>query len=527
MATQAHQSESVEGEIAALTSALQDMQLQLQPLKDFQMARSIAIAVHTDAQVIAELVHLETQAEEDHRVAVRMSFQEEPELGAPVPDAEIDRNERTDGRIRGFFGNLFRRQVSGGAANEDDPNVPPPSESSLNDEMTTPDAEIGQDEVAQDPSPNRLDMGGVSSAEVSDDEFSDDEYDSDNEFSDQSDEECSDDELFDNADTGVAGLLGSGVNDQVTTPDSPIREATQCMVCTEEFAHRDIVQLGCQHQYCASCLKRFIMGGIMDRELTFFPPRCCGEPVPQEVVSNTLSKEEMREFQEATIEQNTQHKVYCSNTSCLKFIAPSNIGVGADHALCPHCAHSTCVTCKNTRHEHDGCPADNALQATLKLAKDNHWQQCYSCGRIVELQEGCHHITSVPQADFSGLPTDIPAGVYAVQSFATSVGFSGASADASRTLKDSNIRSPPECKPDCVMLVGVDIAEEWKLSKGLRVGLDSTSSAPCATEGAADYNSFSDAADADWSCVRPAAIFTATLMDSTIPSEFYLTGWDA
>ena len=59
----------------------------MQLLNDFKLAHSIAIAVDSDAQAIAELWQAETQAEEDRQVAVRMG-DGDLDLETPSPCTE-------------------------------------------------------------------------------------------------------------------------------------------------------------------------------------------------------------------------------------------------------------------------------------------------------------------------------------------------------------------------------------------------------------------------------------------------------
>ncbi|CZT23738.1 uncharacterized protein RCC_09452 [Ramularia collo-cygni] len=64
------------------------LQLRLQSLQDFKLARSIAHAVSADAPIIAELIEAERVAHQDRQLAFRMS-NEEPDLEAPPPYTEI------------------------------------------------------------------------------------------------------------------------------------------------------------------------------------------------------------------------------------------------------------------------------------------------------------------------------------------------------------------------------------------------------------------------------------------------------
>jgi hypothetical protein len=51
------------------------------------------------------------------------------------------------------------------------------------------------------------------------------------------------------------------------------------------------------------------------------------------------------------------------------------------------------MVCK-ANHTGD-CPEDVGLQQVLDAAQEYGWQRCYNCRRVVELDIGCNHITSV------------------------------------------------------------------------------------------------------------------------------------
>uniref|UniRef100_A0A8H7K851 RING-type domain-containing protein n=1 Tax=Bionectria ochroleuca TaxID=29856 RepID=A0A8H7K851_BIOOC len=89
--------------------------------------------------------------------------------------------------------------------------------------------------------------------------------------------------------------------------------------------------------------------------------------------------------------------MYCHIKTCSAFIPPSSIQ--GDKAVCNRCNCSTCTRCKGLHHA-GACPADPATQEFLRIAKDNGWQSCQSCHRMVELSTGCHHITCVCKHHF-------------------------------------------------------------------------------------------------------------------------------
>ena len=197
----------------------------------------------------------------------------------------------------------------------------------------------------------------------------------------------------------VAGPSQPCVRHQANILGAMSRKVFQCTACMDGFRWADATQLNCGHEYCQSCLKEVIMRGVKDHDLALIPPRCCGKPVIQDIIVNILSAEEMDDFQSAVTEKDTKDKTYCGNVECGKFVAPMHILAGK--ATCPYCKSQTCAICKGNAHEGD-CPADAAIQATLKLGTENHWQRCFSCRSLVAIEWGCKHMTYVLPYHFDG-----------------------------------------------------------------------------------------------------------------------------
>lgn len=154
------------------------------------------------------------------------------------------------------------------------------------------------------------------------------------------------------------------------------------------MSSHEAIRVPCGDIYCSNCLKAIFLHATKDQIL--FPPRCCRQEISLDLAAPTMSSEEVEMFHNAQIEFATTNRTYCSNTNCGKFILPAL--VGHDRATCSHCGTSTCIHCKGTSH-FDECPNDDDLQATLALAQEQGWRRCHLCGAIVELAQGCNHIT--------------------------------------------------------------------------------------------------------------------------------------
>jgi hypothetical protein len=168
------------------------------------------------------------------------------------------------------------------------------------------------------------------------------------------------------------------------------REQFECCACRDDFRLASVTKLECGHIYCSECLKRVIMRATVEKDLVYMPPRCCGTPIIRSLVVSSLTTQELEDFENTEIEKDTREKTYCSNHDCGRFIASRHIK--ASEATCPRCKHKTCIMCKNHYHK-DDCPADSDLQTTLELGQAQHWQRCFSCRALVEIDWGCNHMT--------------------------------------------------------------------------------------------------------------------------------------
>jgi hypothetical protein len=117
----------------------------------------------------------------------------------------------------------------------------------------------------------------------------------------------------------------------------------------------------------------------------------------------------------------SRYRIYCAK--CSEFIHPDNHKTEANNtrAECHSCSTFTCTTCKSTLLERpkdhlcEDCAYDGNgnvcrsiiikaiaehkcsipetdLQFKLKAEKEGY-QECYACGRTVELAEACNHMT--------------------------------------------------------------------------------------------------------------------------------------
>ncbi|KAI2617065.1 hypothetical protein GGR54DRAFT_210286 [Hypoxylon sp. NC1633] len=188
------------------------------------------------------------------------------------------------------------------------------------------------------------------------------------------------------------------------TPPYPGDMAMSCSACREDLQPDQTLQkLPCGHSYCARCLR--IMINQATAEESKMPPRCCTQPMPGSTIRSILSREEQNQFLKAIVQFSTpwESRVFCSNPACEEFIPPrSRIDPKYPfQAVCRKCKTRVCVMCKRGAHPiGQDCPDDWELEAVLKMGEKSGWRRCYKCRTLVELAQGCTHMTCRCRAQF-------------------------------------------------------------------------------------------------------------------------------
>lgn len=184
-----------------------------------------------------------------------------------------------------------------------------------------------------------------------------------------------------------AGPSKAYARHQETALDGFSRADLECCVCCEKFRSCDIMSLRCNHFYCRECLKELFVRSTKDHER--FPPKCCGQNIPLNVIASRLDNTELENFKNTEAELSTTNRTYCCNPTCGKFIPPGPVTTNKAH--CRHCGTATCFSCKKAYHA-GNCPWDPSFQATIDLGKTKGWQRCFRCKEMIELSFGCNHV---------------------------------------------------------------------------------------------------------------------------------------
>lgn len=135
------------------------------------------------------------------------------------------------------------------------------------------------------------------------------------------------------------------------------------------------------------------------------PPRCCTQPILGNTIKTVLDRESQAAFLKSVLQFSTpwEARIFCPNPTCGEFIPPRP-KVDPKHPFavtCRSCRTRVCVMCKRNAHGvGKDCPEDYELDEVLKMGEKSGWRRCYKCRNLVELAQGCTHMTCRCKAQF-------------------------------------------------------------------------------------------------------------------------------
>ncbi|RMZ87085.1 hypothetical protein DV736_g5697, partial [Chaetothyriales sp. CBS 134916] len=189
-------------------------------------------------------------------------------------------------------------------------------------------------------------------------------------------------------------------DDYVTPPPPELR--VSCLTCGDDKVRLSkTARLPCKHHMCHACLRRIFRLSITDP--AHMPPRCCTDDhIALKHVDKLFDNDFKKTFNQKYVEYTANNRVYCVNRGCGQWIRPKDITIehGRKIGKCKKCGTLVCATCNTKAHRSRDCLKDPATQQFIETAKQKGWQKCYNCSAMVELKEGCNHMTCRCTAEF-------------------------------------------------------------------------------------------------------------------------------
>lgn len=141
------------------------------------------------------------------------------------------------------------------------------------------------------------------------------------------------------------------------------KEQIECVSCVDKFKFSEVTRIFCSHTYCRGCVTK--MFELFAKGEVLVPPRCCGKPIAGHYASYILQLEMSKDYQDRILEFNDDNKLYCSNTSCYRYISSSqrNRRVG----VCEHCMARTCKMCR--ARGHFGPCQEESIDSTRRIKR--------------------------------------------------------------------------------------------------------------------------------------------------------------
>ncbi|KAG8635577.1 E3 ubiquitin-protein ligase dbl4 [Manihot esculenta] len=200
----------------------------------------------------------------------------------------------------------------------------------------------------------------------------------------------------------------------VSFPADGSKSRDNCSICCEEKISPMMIAMKCSHKFCSHCMRTYVDGKVQSSQV---PIRC-----PQLGCKYYISSTECRSFlpltsyeclEKALAEADVLHsdRIYCPYPNCSVLLDPrecvstqASSSSQSDNSCveCPVCQRFVCVECGVPWHSLMSCeefqnlPLEerDAADITLhRLAQNKRWRRCQQCRRMIELMQGCYHMT--------------------------------------------------------------------------------------------------------------------------------------
>ncbi|XP_010253539.1 PREDICTED: uncharacterized protein LOC104594769 [Nelumbo nucifera] len=187
-----------------------------------------------------------------------------------------------------------------------------------------------------------------------------------------------------------------------------------CTICLEDTAIGQMFAVdGCVHHYCFTCMKQHVEVKLLHGLIPGCPHEGCNSKLNVDSCKKFLTPKLLEIMSQRILEASipVNEKIYCPYPRCSALMSKTevlgysnNVFIGADRSgarMCTKCHGLFCINCKVPWHSNMTCneykrlnPYPHGADAELKsLATQKLWRQCVKCNHMIELAEGCFHMT--------------------------------------------------------------------------------------------------------------------------------------
>ncbi|XP_074285560.1 E3 ubiquitin-protein ligase RSL1-like [Silene latifolia] len=202
---------------------------------------------------------------------------------------------------------------------------------------------------------------------------------------------------------------------KLASSSSGKKETETCSICFEDRVSKLMFSVDrCRHRFCSFCMEQHLETKLLDGSLPKCPSEGCKSGIPIERCRKLLSPK-LLDIMSQRVKEDTipaAEKVYCPNPKCSMLMSISEVNEYTWNTFvryqengssrCIKCHGLFCASCKVPWHSSRSCHSfqqyiqnnSNNLDTKLKsLATEKSWPQCPQCANVIELAEGCYHIT--------------------------------------------------------------------------------------------------------------------------------------
>ncbi|CAK84353.1 unnamed protein product (macronuclear) [Paramecium tetraurelia] len=175
-------------------------------------------------------------------------------------------------------------------------------------------------------------------------------------------------------------------------------QISMCPLCMEET---QLIQLGCRHQFCKSCIQQSIAQRFTKEQFLVIP--ClqygCKYKLPMSMIKNLTKPEDYLKIVCRKFIETNKALAYCQGVDCKKIIKPKDSSLTT--VTCP-CGTQFCFRCKHELHQ--PVPCDMAKTWVSEITKNEaniKWivlntKICPFCKKPVQRSDGCNYLMCKP-----------------------------------------------------------------------------------------------------------------------------------